>query len=367
MSVYKRRCSETYSYDFEFQGTRYTGNTREPTRRKAEQFVADFRKSLKATGANTSKPLTFGATWSLYWEQVGKFHRNAVDTARSLEWLEKQIGKGTMIATISDAVVARLVAKRRGEGVSPATVNREVNERLRGILKRAGDVWGQTVQKIQWKTHFLKEAQERIREASASEESTLMAKVRGDYAPALRFALLTGCRRAEIVALEWRTVDFINRAITVIGKGDKTRSIPMTNALRSLLLPLLDHKSVSVFTYMCRRPREGQVKGSRYPITKEGFKSEWRRTKLRAEKLGVTDFKFHDTRHTAATRLVRATGNLKLAQKMLGHSDLATTSRYAHVTDADLRAGMEAATPAQNPAQQSESNDNAMKNNGKVV
>ncbi|HEY9057509.1 MAG TPA: tyrosine-type recombinase/integrase, partial [Aurantimonas sp.] len=53
-----------------------------------------------------------------------------------------------------------------------------------------------------------------------------------------------------------------------------------------------------------------------------------------------------DTRHTAATRLVRASGNLKLAQRMLGHADLATTTKYAHVTQDDLRAAMEAAAPA---------------------
>jgi integrase len=41
----------------------------------------------------------------------------------------------------------------------------------------------------------------------------------------------------------------------------------------------------------------------------------------------VTDFRFQDFRHTAATRLVRATGNLKMAQKLLSHAELATTSR----------------------------------------
>ncbi|WEX07509.1 hypothetical protein [Chelativorans sp. AA-79] len=40
---------------------------------------------------------------------------------------------------------------------------------------------------------------------------------------------------------------------------------------------------------------------------------------------------------------MRATGNLKLAQQLLGYTELATTSRYAHVTKDDLRAGMETA------------------------
>lgn len=62
----------------------------------------------------------------------------------------------------------------------------------------------------------------------------------------------------------------------------------------------------------------------------------------------VSDFRFHDTRHTAATRLVRATGNLKMAQHLLGHSSVTTTTRYAHVTHEDLRAGLEAAARARN-------------------
>lgn len=361
MSVYKRRGSDTYSFDFELHGTRYSGNTGEPSKRKAEQHVTDLKRTLKAAKVSSSKPMTFGAGWSLYWQQVGQFHRNSGDTARALEWLETNIGKGKMLAAISDADVAKLVAKRRGENVSPSTVNRSVTEPLRAILKRARDIWGQSVQRIEWKTHLLDEPQERVREASLEEEGTLTDKMRNDYAPALQFAMLTGCRRMEIVGLTWRGVDFINRTITVTGKRDKTRTFPMTEALRGLLLPLLDHKSASVFTYVCRRPREGQIKGQRYPITKEGFKTEWRRTKGRAEKVGVVDFKFHDSRHTAATRLLRATGNLRLAQRLLGHTDLATTAKYAHATDADLRAGMEAATPTQNPTLPIEKDDKALK------
>lgn len=369
MSVYKRKGSDTYSFDFELYGARHSGNTGEPTKRRAEQYVSDLKKTLKSAKAESSKPMNFGAAWSLYWDQVGAFHGNSSDTARSLEWLEKNLGRSKMLSSISDADVAALVAKRRGEKfrgkfVSPATVNRTVTDPLRAILKRARDVWGQSVQKIVWKNHWLKEAQERVREASSLEEEILTGKMRPDYAPALQFAILSGCRREEIVGLTWRSVDFINRTITVTGKGNKTRSFPMTEAIRNVLLPLLEHKSTAVFTYVCRRPRPGQVKGQRYPITIQGFKTEWRRTKGRS---GIEDFRFHDTRHTAASRLVRATGNLKLAQRLLGHSELATTSRYAHVTDDDLRAGMEAASPTQNPTQEPSDGAKTLKDKGNMV
>jgi integrase len=48
------------------------------------------------------------------------------------------------------------------------------------------------------------------------------------------------------------------------------------------------------------------------------------------------DLRFHDLRHTTATRLLRGTGNLKLVQRALNHRDIATTSRYAHVLDTEV-------------------------------
>ncbi|MER8806073.1 site-specific integrase [Mesorhizobium australicum] len=346
MSVFKRPGQSEYSYDFHYRRQRFSGPTGCTSKREAEKVEEAERTRLKGLQFDASKPLAFRAAAAQYWNEVGQFHRNHVDTLRALEWLQEQIGAATIISAINDATVAKAVAKRRGEAVSPATVNRSVCEVLRAILRRARRTWKQSVTDIEWKDHFLKEPQERVREATADEEAKFMASIRGDYEPALRFALLSGCRRAEIVGMEWPHVDFFNREFRVTGKGDKTRSIPMTEAMFTLLWSLKDHHKTAVFTYVVKRPRSGAIKGSRVPITMEGFKTEWRRTKGRA---GVEDYRFHDNRHTAATRLVRATGNLKMAQKLLGHTELATTSRYSHVTKDDLRAAMEASEAARAP------------------
>lgn len=340
MSVYKRPGQPFYSFDFRYRRKRFSGSTGCTTRREAERFEEAEKQRVRSLQVDTTKPLPFKAAAAQYWTEIGLHHANAHDTLRYLDWLEGQIGGQTLIADISDGVIARLVAKRRGEGVSNATVNRSVNEPMRGILRRARHVWKQTIQDIEWKNHFLKEAQERVREASGDEESALMTAVRGDYAPALRFAILTGCRRAEIVGLQWKDVDFFNREFTVRGKGDRKRTLPMSDQIHDLVWALKDNHKTAVFTYRVKRPRPGVRKGTLQPITMEGFKTEWRRARKRA---GVEDFRFHDNRHTAATRLMRATGNLKMAQQLLGHTDIATTSRYAHVTKDDLRSGLAAA------------------------
>jgi integrase len=70
-------------------------------------------------------------------------------------------------------------------------------------------------------------------------------------------------------------------------------------------------------------PKNGQtrIKGQRYPITYYGIGSNKRKWK----KAGV-DAKFHALRHTTGMRTLRKTGNLKVVQKILGHSDIAITA-----------------------------------------
>lgn len=364
MSVYKRAGQTTYSYDFRCRGHRFSGSTGCETKRDAQRYEEAEKRRTRSSTADLSRPITFMTATTLYWEEVGKFLANSIDCERALAWLQGQCGKATLVSTISDADIARAVAKRRGEGVANATVNRSVGEPLRAILRRARRVWKQTVQDIDWKTHFLPEPQERVREASRVEEQTLMGTTRADYAPALRFAFLTGCRRAEIVGLEWQRVDFFNREFTVVGKGDRSRKIPMTGPVYDLLWSVKNHHPTAVFTYVVRRPRGKAKKGERSPITMEGFKTEWRRSRKRSK---VTDFRFHDTRHTAATRLVRTTGNLKLAQRLLGHTELATTSRYAHVTNDDLRAGLDAVTATEITTEAVRTPVNPLKNKGNVL
>ncbi|MBY5837123.1 tyrosine-type recombinase/integrase [Rhizobium leguminosarum] len=80
---------------------------------------------------------------------------------------------------------------------------------------------------------------------------------------------------------------------------------------------------------------------------------------------GVTNFRFHDTRHTAATRVLRKS-NLRVAQRLLGHADIATTAKYTHALDDDLRDALEATSnPRRNPTEHSTDADEQLKCKGK--
>lgn len=171
-----------------------------------------------------------------------------------------------------------------------------------------------------------------VRELHDGEEAAIGEAMRGDYGPWVQFALMTGLRRAETL-LRWSDVNWSAKTITRPGKGGRLVSTPITDEVAALIEPLKGDHPEYVFTYAANRTRDGRVKGQRYPITYEGGKTEWRRLMKRA---GVANFRFHDLRHTTATRLLRETGNLKLVQRALNHRDIATTARYGHVLDEEV-------------------------------
>jgi len=352
MSVYKPKKSPFYHYDFQHCGIRFAGSTGCPSKRDAEAFERSKRDEARlqalTLASQSSAPMVFATAAARYYVEHGQHLRG--DGPKNLKshigWLERELGPHTLLPAIGNDQVARLVAIRRGEGVAPATVNRSMTEPLRKILFRARDMWGQTIQKIDWKRHLLKEPQERVRVLSTAEEINLFAYLRADYHPVVRYAIKSGCRLSEIVpgkhfpGLKWKDIDWGARTIAVHGKGGKIDNIPLTPGLRDLLFPLQGHHPEFVFTYVCQRQSKDRMPRQRYPITREGLKTEWRRAKVDAK---LVNYRFHDNRHTAATDVLRATGNLKIVQKLLRHADITTTAKYAHALDDDVRQGMEAA------------------------
>ncbi len=74
-------------------------------------------------------------------------------------------------------------------------------------------------------------------------------------------------------------------------------------------------------------------------MTAQVLRKPWAAAKKAAE---IDGFRFHDLRHTRGTRILRATGNLKAAQRALAHRSIKTTLRYAHATDDDVRNALDA-------------------------
>jgi integrase len=357
MSVYKPKGSPFYHYDFQFEGDRFHGSTRESERRKAEAVEAAERAKARAAAkaaraAATSLKLDDVA--DRYWIEIGQHHAGRADTQAGLKRLLEFFGPTRLLTEISDDDVAKLVAWRRGHRVvrsrkprakdappapfiSNTTVNRSTTEVLKKLFTRA-KAWGVKVDhEPNWKMHWLPEPQERVRELVGDEGDRLAAATRDDYAPFFDFVRASGLRMRECL-LKWSEVDWAARQIRKPGKGGRLVTVPITSAVRAILWPLRGHHEEHVFTYVAQRTKKPHVRGQRYPLTYSGVKITWRRLRKAA---GVQGFRFHDFRHDVGTKLLRQTGNLKLVQRALNHADLKTTAKYAHVLDHEVAAEME--------------------------
>lgn len=138
----------------------------------------------------------------------------------------------------------------------------------------------------------------------------------------ITIALHTGMRRGEIFNLKWFDVDF-NRGLIQVreSKSGKKRFIPI-NATVKKLLNNLKRKNEFVFP----SPKTG----GKLDNIKRSFGRAVKDAKLE-------DFRFHDLRHTAATRMADLGADAFTLMKILGHADIRMTSRYTHATDTALR------------------------------
>lgn len=370
MSVYKpKNKSSVYHYDFVFKGVRYYSSTGTANRSEAEGYEEALKTKLRREhffGAPKTRPaMTVEQAFGRYWEEIGQHTAAPADTLHRGEVVTEAIGKGTPLSEIDDDKLALVVAKlrgrkgRQGNLIANSTVNRFI-ETYRRVWRRAAKVWKVEVgDEPTWREHLLEEPNERVRELTPDEEAKLFKHLREDMHPMVKFALMSGLRVSNVRKLTWRDVDFQAGAISVRLKskkpGGRLHTVPLTTSMTVLLANEKGNHPIFVFTYVCAKSRtqpgaDGRpvvrTKGKRYPFSRDGWKKGWYAALEKAE---IEDFHFHDTRHTAATRTLRASGNIKVVQKMLGHTDITTTARYAHALTDDIRTAMEAAQSRNSP------------------
>jgi len=140
----------------------------------------------------------------------------------------------------------------------------------------------------------------------------------------------TGCRISEALALRVREIDLDNLLVTLDGKGRKQRIVPISFALR---------KALHRYTADLRLNQDQLLFASRTQ-TELGRRVVLRDVKLLCERLGFTPpaRTLHAFRHTFAVNYLRRGGSVFHLQKVLGHSTLEMTRRYANLVTADLQA-----------------------------
>jgi integrase len=365
MSIYKPNGSPYFHYDFQVGRSRFHGSTKSKNRREATAIERDVKEKVAEEARQRAKtgrqPMTFDQAAGRYWEEKAKYLKNPDKHFATIKRLVDFFGKEKRLEEIDDAAVMEIVAHRRKQPrwgktklktgtvrpVTGGTINREVLEPLRAILRHAKELWRQPLPlEPRWRKHFLKEPKERVRELRDGERVALDAAMRDDFMPWYLFSHVTGRRMSETL-IRWADINEDAGEITTPGKGDTIVRTPLTPFIRELLEPLKGHHPVYVFTFVAQRtlPKKGYIKGRRYPIVRSHASIRWRRCRIEA---GVVDFRFHDHRHDRATKLLRQTRNLKLVQLALNHANISTTAKYAHVMNEDLAAALEESAKSRN-------------------
>ncbi len=385
MSVFRVKNSPYFQFDFQIKGHRFYGSTESKNEREAKEVEkakrAEAARLVIDSIATGRKPMTVAVACDRWWDQVGK-HGSDPDLERALNWLADHLGPQVALHDINDDMVSSAVEARRKcvmragvddkgkqlyRPIGNRTVNKTVTSLLRRVMRKARKAWSVTILKEpDWKEHFLTERKRPVREITAEEDVALDNIESIEYAQLREFAEIMGLRRKELL-LTWPQVDFNEKVIRIIGKGDVPATLPLTRRAFEILWGLRGNDKLHVFTFVAQRtrrcPKTGQdfVKGKRYPMTYYGIGTNRRR---KWPKAGV-DARLHDTRHTTGQRTLRATGNLKLVQTLLRHTEIGTTAEfYTDTTMNDLRAGMESVESQKKSQTKTKAPVKAMKDKG---
>lgn len=287
--------------------------------------------------------LTLNEAFGRYFEEHARHRSTADDIFYQLGNLLDGLGRDRPLSAVTNDMLSTHIARRRAF-VSNASVNREFVI-LRAVMNKAIKSWDVEIGKQpNWCDLRLDEPEPRSRTLTGDEESALLDALRDDMRPLVQFCLLTGARLMSALRLTWSDVDYQAGEITFrtmkSRRPGKRHTIPLTPAVVSVVAERHGDHPIYVFTYQCRRSRGQRRIGERYPFSKDGWRRDWAKALAAA---GIEDFRFHDLRHDAATKTLRACGNLAVVQKMLGHADIASTARYAHVVKDDVASAMQAA------------------------
>jgi len=134
---------------------------------------------------------------------------------------------------------------------------------------------------------------------------------------AIRLLILTGCRLNEIMSLKWTEVDFANGCLRLSDSKTGARVVHLGPPALDLLKNLK------------RQPKNPWVICGKIPGTnRKEIQKFWQRIRKRA---GIEDVRIHDLRHSFASNAVAQGMSLPMIGKLLGHTQVQTTARYAHL------------------------------------
>lgn len=213
---------------------------------------------------------------------------------------------------------------RLKSGVSTTTINRTL-QKVRALLNKAKKEWEILEGEVPYFKMFKETNNDRVRWLNVQEVARLVEVLPFHTAQMMLFTLETGLRESNVTKLRWDQIDFTKGIIYIEGndilKSDKSFIVPLSNKAVDILKAQKGRNLERVFTYGYN------------PVNKVSTKV-FRRA---LNECGIKDFRWHDLRHTWATRHVQKGTPLDVLQKLGGWSDFKSVQRYAHYSYRDLK------------------------------
>ena len=268
------------------------------TRRDAQEWEARYRS--RVNDSRVGRPPRYSleeavTRWLTGEAESLKSHANLIEKVRVMY---PHI-QGRALHEAGDAAEA---IKKAGaaDKLKPATINRRLAI-LRRVTRLANRVWGWLDQDVSGRVTLLPGEVQRHEYLTHAQAKRLVTAARGRVREAIRWALLTGLRRGELLS------------VTAASFEDGAIVLPVTKSGRPRIVPL---------------PAELDPKRFPFGLTRDELRNGFEAARGRA---GLRHIRFHDLRHTYASWLTQG-GILPTALRdLLGHSSLAVTSRYAHL------------------------------------
>lgn len=247
-----------------------------------------------------------------------------------LRWLEPRLGSMSLRKINRDLLCE--IANVKAREASEATANHYL-ALIRAILRKAAYEWEWIEQPP--KVRMFKQSPGRIRWLTHEQAAALIKELPAHQAPLMRFALATGLRKANVLGLKWSQVDMARRTAWIHADQAKARraiAVPLNEEAMSVLQGELGKSREHVFTY------------NGAPIKQVNTKA-WQKALKRA---GISNFRWHDLRHTWASWHVQAGTPLHVLQELGGWQTADMVRRYGHLSADHLAKYADNGTPRHN-------------------
>lgn len=332
MGLYKRKDSPYWWISFTVEGQLHRMCTKTKDRRLAEAIYGKIMTKIiekKWFDIDPANDYTFDEMMDRFMKEHAPKREKSTYQRYICALKHLKCFSGLRLNEITPDRISTYMHQRKNEGASNATINREF-AMLSKAFNLALKEWEWVKENPCSKIQKFPENNLIDRWLTVEEEKALLESAKnylnGNLKEIIIFALNTGMRQGEIMNLKWEDVDLDRRVIIV--KRTKTkvpRTVPMNNTVVELLLSKAVNKTNTEYVFSTTKD------------TKIGIRNMLREFYKALKKADIKNFRFHDLRHTFATRLVQAGIDIYTVSKLLGHSQVTTAQRYAHHSPESLR------------------------------